>query len=100
MRICEQSSRVLVWPPQAVAFGAGRRALSCRRVHVGTFMAHEMGMPLARLNIMVGVAKLERANKGDADLVPLVAAARALVSPRTSLAPRAGASAAIAGATL
>ena len=50
---------------------------------LGAFMAREMGMPLARLNVMVGVAKLERINKSDADLVPLVAAARALVTPPT-----------------
>ena len=48
---------------------------------LGAFMAREMGMPLARLNVMVGVAKLERINKSDADLAPLVTAARALVSP-------------------
>lgn len=47
---------------------------------LGTFMAHEMGMPLARLNVMVGVAKLERITKSDPDFVPLVAAAQALVS--------------------
>ena len=68
--------------------------------HLGAFMAGEMGMPLARLNVMVGVAKLDRINKSDADLVPLVAAARALVSPRTAPAPRAPVSAATAGATL
>ncbi|MDH2405303.1 hypothetical protein QCM77_36240 [Bradyrhizobium sp. SSUT18] len=32
---------------------------------LGAFMAHEMGMPLARLNVMVGVAKLERIKKTD-----------------------------------
>jgi hypothetical protein len=47
----------------------------------GTFMAHEMDMPLARLNVMIGVAKLERIAKSDADFVPLVAAARALLTP-------------------
>ncbi len=47
---------------------------------LGAFMAHEMGMPLARLNVMVGVAKLERITKSDPDFVPLVAAAQALVS--------------------
>ena len=57
-------------------------------------------MPLARLNVMVGVAKLERINKSDADLVPLVAAALALVSPPTLPAPRAPVSTATAGATL
>ena len=63
-------------------------------------MVHEMGTPLAHLNVMVGVAKLERINQSDADLVLLVAAARALVSPRTSPAPRAPVSDVIAGATL
>ena len=48
---------------------------------LGTFMAHEMDMPLARLNVMVGIAKLERITKSDADLAPLVAAARALIAP-------------------
>ena len=33
---------------------------------LGAFMAHEMGMPLARLNVMVGIAKLERITKSDA----------------------------------
>ena len=67
---------------------------------LGAFMAQEMGMPLARLNVMVGVAKLERINKSDADLVPLVAAARALVSPPTAPAPRGPVVVATAGATL
>jgi hypothetical protein len=47
---------------------------------LGAFMAHEMDMPLARLNVMVGVAKLERITKSDPDFAPLVAAAKALVS--------------------
>jgi hypothetical protein len=47
---------------------------------LGAFMAHEIDMPLARLNVMVGVAKLERITKSDPDFPPLVAAARALVS--------------------
>ncbi len=54
---------------------------------LGAFMAQEMGMPLARLNVMVGIAKLERINKSDTDLVPLVAAARALVSPSPARVP-------------
>lgn len=49
---------------------------------LGAFMAHEMDMPLARMNVMVGVAKLERITKSDPDLGPLVAAAEALVSGR------------------
>lgn len=47
---------------------------------LGAFMAHEMDIPLARLNVMVGVAKLERITKSDVDFAPLVAAAEALVS--------------------
>ncbi len=67
---------------------------------LGAFMAHEMGMSLARLNVMVGVAKLERINKSDPDLTPLVAAARALVSSSTASAPQAPISAATTRATL
>ncbi|MDE0179677.1 MAG: thymidylate synthase [Gammaproteobacteria bacterium] len=48
---------------------------------LSAFMAQEMGMSPARLNVMVGVAKLERINKSDIDLEPLVAASEALVSP-------------------
>ena len=47
---------------------------------LGVFMAREMDMPLARLNVMVGVAKLERITKSDPGFAPLVAAAEALVS--------------------
>ncbi len=46
---------------------------------LGAFMSHEMDIPLARLNVMVGVTKLERITKSDPDLAPLVAAAKALV---------------------
>lgn len=67
---------------------------------LGAFMAHEMGMPLARLNVMVGIAKLERITKSDADLAPLAAAARALVAPPAAPVARAPVAAAIAGATL
>ena len=67
---------------------------------LGAFMAREMGMSLARLNVMVGVAKLERIPKSDADLAPLVAVARALLSPPTAPAQRAPISAATVGATL
>ena len=48
---------------------------------LGAFMAHEMGMPLARLNVMVGVAKLERITKSDADFAPLIAAAKSALTP-------------------
>jgi hypothetical protein len=44
---------------------------------LGAFMAHEMAMPLARLNVMVGVAKLERIAKSDPDMKRLMAAAEA-----------------------
>jgi len=46
---------------------------------LGAFMSHEMEMRLARLNVMVGVAKLERITKSDPDFAPLVAAAEALL---------------------
>lgn len=66
---------------------------------LGAFMAHEMDMPLARLNVMVGIAKLERITKSDADFAPLVAAAQALVAPPASPA-RSAIATATAGATL
>ena len=44
---------------------------------LGAFMAHEMGLPLARMNVFVGVAKVERIAKTDAALHPLIDAARA-----------------------
>lgn len=49
-------------------------------VQLGAFMAHEMGMRLARLNVMVGIAKLERITKGELMSSPLVTAAQELVS--------------------
>lgn len=65
---------------------------------LGAFMAHEMDMPLARLNIMVGVAKLERITKGDPDFAPLVAAAQALVSGPVATLARPAASVMAIGA--
>lgn len=67
---------------------------------LGAFMAGEMGMPLARLNVMVGVAKLERINKRDADLEPLVASARSLVSPPVTPSAQAAVPAVFGGTTL
>jgi hypothetical protein len=67
---------------------------------LGAFMAHEMGMPLARVNVMVGIAKLERITKSDADFAPLIAAARALVMPPAAPAPRPAIAVATSGATL
>lgn len=46
---------------------------------LGAFMAHEMDLPLARLNVMVGVAKLERITKSDTALRPLLKACVDLV---------------------
>lgn len=46
-------------------------------VHLGAFMAHEMNLTLARVNVTVGVAKLERVGKFDQRLAPLVDIARA-----------------------
>jgi hypothetical protein len=48
---------------------------------LAAFMAHEMGLPLASLNVTVGVAKLERIAKTDAALRPLSAAARECLAP-------------------
>jgi hypothetical protein len=44
---------------------------------LGAFMAHEMGMRLARLNVTVGVAKFDGVSKTDSDLNLLIGAARA-----------------------
>ena len=50
---------------------------------LGVFMAHEMGMSMAQLNVMVGVAKLERITKKDPRLGhPLIDAATVLMSNR------------------
>jgi hypothetical protein len=48
---------------------------------LGAFMAHEMQLPFARLNVTVGVAKLDGVRKRDASLEPMIAALRAVVSP-------------------
>lgn len=47
---------------------------------LGAFMAHEMGLRLARLNVMVGVAKLERITKSDPALSQLLVTAETLAS--------------------
>jgi hypothetical protein len=49
-------------------------------IQLGAFMAHEMHTKLARLNVMVGIAKLERIAKGDADLSALLSAAQSCVN--------------------
>lgn len=45
--------------------------------HLAAFMAHEMNMKLARVNVFVGVAKFERISKDDPDLFPLLAVVKA-----------------------
>ena len=59
---------------------------------LGAFMAHEMGMKLARINVIAGVAKFEGIRKTDARLVPLLSAARqCLAAPiDISAAPSSG----------
>lgn len=48
---------------------------------LAAFMAHEMKLPLIRLNVVIGVAKFERISKTDPELAPLLAAARNCISP-------------------
>lgn len=47
---------------------------------LGAFVAHEMTLPLARLNVFVGIAKLERITKTDPALSALIDAATVLAS--------------------
>lgn len=54
---------------------------------LGAFMAHEMNLSLVRLNVMVGVAKLERIRKSDASLQVLEEAARSLASQSKVVTP-------------
>lgn len=49
---------------------------------LGAFMAHEMKTRLLRMNVVVGVVKLERISKSDIDFQPLIAACRASCTPR------------------
>lgn len=55
---------------------------------LAAFMAREMGTPLARLNVTIGVAKLERIRKTDSAMMPLIEAARACVAPKAPAAQR------------
>ncbi|MDX2204515.1 MAG: thymidylate synthase [Hyphomicrobiaceae bacterium] len=48
---------------------------------LGAFMAREMKLRLARVNITVGIEKLDRPGKTSPHLVPLTSAARACLSP-------------------
>lgn len=52
---------------------------------LGAFMAHEMNLKLIRMNVVVGVAKLDRISKTDPELMPLLAAARACVASETEI---------------
>lgn len=47
---------------------------------LGAFMAREMQMPLARMNVIVGVAKFERISKTDLALQPLLHAIKECVA--------------------
>lgn len=53
-------------------------------VHLACFMADQMKLPLARLNVSVGVANLAP-KKSDVTLAPLITAARAALSSKPSL---------------
>ncbi len=53
---------------------------------LGAFMAREMQMRLARLNVTVGVAKLDGIGKNDSNLQSLVAAARTAIATRSTTA--------------
>lgn len=56
---------------------------------LAAFMAHEMKIPLARLNVTIGVAKLERITKTDSALKPLIEAARSCIAPPPVATPSA-----------
>lgn len=47
---------------------------------LAAFMAQQMELPLSRLNVTVGVAKLERISKTDSAMTPLIAAARGCIA--------------------
>lgn len=65
---------------------------------LGAFMAREMGLRLARLNVTVGVAKLAGVSKSDAVMTPLIAAARAALSSPATVPARPAVVLAVAGA--
>jgi hypothetical protein len=65
---------------------------------LGAFMAHEMDLPLARLNVTVGVAKLDGISKTDAALKPPITAARAALSSPATASPQPIVALAAAGA--
>lgn len=53
---------------------------------LGAFMAHEMGMKLARLNVVIGIAKFERISKAADDLAPLIKACRSCILEEETVA--------------
>ncbi len=53
---------------------------------LAAFMAHEMSMPLARLNVMVGIAKFDEIPKTDGAMSKVIQAARACVAHQTASA--------------
>jgi len=65
---------------------------------LGSFMAHEMGLRLARLNVTVGVAKIDGISKSDAILKPVIAAARAALLTHSTIAAQPAVSLVAAGA--
>jgi hypothetical protein len=54
---------------------------------LGAFMANQMHLPLVRLNVMIGVAKLERITKSDSALQPLLLSARRLLKQLDTATP-------------
>jgi hypothetical protein len=52
-------------------------------IQLAAFMAHEMKMPLARLNVMVGIAKLDEIPKTDLAMSKLIKAARICVEKQS-----------------
>lgn len=54
---------------------------------LGAFMAHEMNMPLIRMNISIGIAKLEGIGKTDPALTSLITSARTLIANNSQLLP-------------
>jgi len=65
---------------------------------LGAFMAHEMGLRLARLNVTVGVAKIDGVSKSDAILKPIIAAARTALLTHSTITAQAAVSLVAAGA--
>jgi len=64
---------------------------------LGSFMAHEMKTKLLRMNVVVGVAKLERISKSGSDLQPLIAVCREIFPLQKEPAVDVGTPAANAG---